>query len=118
MHACQIARGLAGRSFCQRFANACGANVYAGLALRVGTEPGAEVDSSFALARAFGEGPDSWGWFEGPVLCFSPGGASPGDASADLMARGAWRAGTPSLRGQRDIDSWELEHELAPPDAE
>ncbi|HET7795847.1 MAG TPA: hypothetical protein VFL64_20840 [Rhizobacter sp.] len=134
VHGCQIARGLEGRLYCQALANASQAKVYAGLDPQVGavllhpdeprtgsTAPALVDDDSsgFWLTRALGGwGPDSWGYFEGPVLCFEPGALSPHDASADLAARSAWRSGTPILPTPHDVDVYELEVPLAPADTD
>lgn len=126
VHSCQMARGADGRRVCQSLADHAGAAVYAGLSLQSGSVPGADtiggslpygpaIVEEFVTGRYAGA-PDSWGYFEGPVLRFDPAGTMPHDAYADLMARGAWRSGTERLTTSGDIAAWEATHALAGPD--
>ncbi|MEY2842477.1 MAG: hypothetical protein RI920_514 [Pseudomonadota bacterium] len=114
LHACQIARGRHGRAYCMRLANEAGVTVYGGLDSQNGTGPGFDTDDGHLFARWCGE-VDSWGYYEGPVLAFEPGGTFH-DASAALRARGAWRAGTPELAHHRDITAWQADNPLDEPD--
>lgn len=121
IHACQMARGLEGRLFCHTMANTTGVNVYAGLNVQRGTAPGVvdDDDPSYLIDRVLlGGGPDSWGYFEGPAMCFQPGHSSPHDASTELAARGAWRRGTPVLPTPYDVDLYEMAVPLEDPDSD
>jgi len=118
VHGCQIARGLEGRLYCQALANAAQAKVYAGLDPQVGAVPGVPDDSSnYWISRAMGGwGPDSWGYYEGPALCFTPGAINPHDAATELRARGAWRRGTRPIPTPHDVDLYEMDVPLEEPD--
>jgi hypothetical protein len=60
---------------------------------------------------------DTWGYFEGPTLCFERG-RLPRDGGPDLRTRGAWRRGTPALPTPHEVDLYELDHPLPSTPAE
>jgi hypothetical protein len=112
IHSCAAARGVEGRLFCHALANHTGVNVYAGIVLQVGAPPPGSDPDGFLIAELLGrEGtPDPWGYYEGPALQFSPYAITPRDASAELMARGAWRTGTAAVPSPHEVDLYELNH--------